>query len=114
MDQKNLTIGILSTTAVILIVGLILAQPNPDRAYADSMNARGGDYIVTTGQLQANEEVLYVINASTQQMVAYQFDINRMKIVKTAVQQLKSRGLRSTSKPASRGSGSSRRGTGRR
>ena len=76
MDNKNFTIGILSTTAVILLVGLLLVQTRPEPAYGFGMNAQGGDYVLITGQLQRNEEILYVIDAASQKMIAYRFDIN--------------------------------------
>ena len=56
MDTKNFAIGVLSTTAVVLFVGLILIHTRPQPAYGNAMNAQGGDYVLITGQLQRNEE----------------------------------------------------------
>lgn len=80
MDSKNLAIGILSTTAVILLVGLILVQTRPEPAYGFGMNAQGGDYLLTTGQMQHSQELLYVIDAALEKMLVYRFDINRRQI----------------------------------
>jgi len=80
MDSKNLAIGVLSTTAVILLVGLILVQNQPQPALAVGMNAQGGDYLLTTGQLSSSRELLYVIDAAQEKMLVYGFDINKQKI----------------------------------
>lgn len=80
MDSKNLAIGILSTTAVILLVGLLIIQSRPEPAYGFGMNAQGGDYLVTTGQLDSAQELLYVIDARSGQLLAYRFDMSRQQI----------------------------------
>ncbi len=80
MDSKNFAIGVLSTTAVILFVGLLVINTRPEPAYASNMNARGGDYLLTTGQLSDTEELLYLIDASNQVLVVYRFDLNQQKV----------------------------------
>ena len=80
MNSKDLTIGILSTTAVILFVGLVLVQSRPEPAYAFGMTARGGDYLVTTGQLQPSQEVLYILDAASEKLLVYRFDMSRKQI----------------------------------
>ncbi|MFQ5490882.1 MAG: hypothetical protein ACE5GE_09195 [Phycisphaerae bacterium] len=80
MDSKNFAIGILSTTAVILLVGLLVVQTQPQSVQANSMNAQGGDYLLITGQLQRNQEVLYVVDGASQKMIVYQYEINRKTI----------------------------------
>lgn len=80
MDSKNFAIGILSTTAVILLVGLVLVQSRPEPAYGFGMNAQGGDYLLTTGQLQPSQEVLYVIDAASERLLVYGFDMGRKQI----------------------------------
>ncbi len=115
MDSKNFAIGVLSTTAVILFVGLLVLETRPQPAYAASMNAQGGDYLVATGQLQDTEELLYVIDARNQVLVVYRFDINRKQINLTDRQDL--RALAPASKPADQtaddSKDDSRRGRGR-
>jgi hypothetical protein len=88
MDAKNFTIGILSTTAVILLVGLFVIHSRPEPSYASGMNAQGGDYLLTTGQLQDSEELLYVVDAQSRRMVVYRFDINRKQIQHTFAKNL--------------------------
>jgi hypothetical protein len=88
MDAKNFTIGILSTTAVILLVGLFVIHSRPEPSYASGMNAQGGDYLLTTGQLQDSEELLYVVDAQNRRMVVYRFDINRKQIQHTFAKNL--------------------------
>ena len=81
MDSKNFAIGVLSTTATILLVGVVLLYSRPDDVRADGMTASGGGYIVTVGSLTQNdEELVYVIDASTDKMIVYRFDGNRRQI----------------------------------
>ena len=114
MDPKNFTIGILSTTAVILLVGLLVIHNRPQPAYASGMNAQGGDYLLTTGQLQDSEELLYIIDARAQRMIVYRFDINRNQIEHTFAKNLAR--LQGRDEESSRGTGKtpSRRSRGRR
>ncbi len=79
-STKNLAIGVLSTTAVILLVGLILLHSKPEPAYGGGMTAQGGDYLLVTGQIQRNEQALYVIDAGAHRMIAYRFDLARKQI----------------------------------
>ncbi len=74
MNSKDLAIGVLSTTAVILFVGLIILNTQPTPVYASGMSDRGGDYILVTGAMWAQEELLYVINSAENKMMIYRFD----------------------------------------
>ncbi|MHC4067290.1 MAG: hypothetical protein ACYSUI_22690 [Planctomycetota bacterium] len=115
MDSKNLAIGVLSTTAVILLTALILVQTRPEPAYAFGMNAQGGDYLLTTGQMQPAQELLYVIDAAHERMVVYQFDINRRQINmgrSVNLERMRERAASSADRPKG-GSGKGRRGRGR-
>jgi hypothetical protein len=74
MDQKNLTIGVLSTTAAIMLVGLVLVTCRTSPVIAAGMTEHGGDYIMTVGASpQADEQFLYVIDVPLQKMVVYRF-----------------------------------------
>lgn len=88
VDSRNLAIGVLSTTAVILFVGLVLLQTRPTPAYASGMADRGGDYILITGELWDREELLYLIDAREQRLLTYKYDLNRKTIKRTAGQLL--------------------------
>ena len=81
MDQKNFTIGLLSTTAAILLVGLALVTARPQPALAAGMTATGGDYIMSVGTTpQTDEEYLYIINVPAQRMIVYRFDANKASV----------------------------------
>lgn len=81
MDNKNFAIGLLSTTAVILFVGLAVIHSRPASVHADGMTVRGGDYEITVGALdQEDEELVYVIDSSQQRMIAYRFNSNTERI----------------------------------
>jgi hypothetical protein len=73
-DSKNLAIGILSTTAVILLVGLILIESRPEPAFASGVGVEGGDYVMGVGRFDDRTEALYVIDAPTNRMVVYAYD----------------------------------------
>ena len=81
MDSKDFTIGILSTTAVILLTGLFIIQSRPAPAHASGMTAKAGNYVMANGQLHNNEELLYIINTATDHMTAYRLDVRAKQIV---------------------------------
>ncbi len=81
MDNKNFAIGILSTTAIILFVGLTVIHTRPAPVLADGMTVRGGDYEMTVGALdQTDEELVYIIDSGQQRMIAYRFNTNSERI----------------------------------
>jgi len=81
MNSKNFAIGVLSTTATILLVGLILLHSRSNDALANGMTTSGGGYVVTVGNLTWNDEqVVYVVDASTDKMVVYRFNGGRHEI----------------------------------
>ncbi|MCK4660455.1 MAG: hypothetical protein KAV82_13115 [Phycisphaerae bacterium] len=76
MDNKNLTIAVLGITAVILLVGVIIVNSQPQPALASAgPGIESGDYILATGQFLPDEHLLYVIDAVSQRMIVYRFDI---------------------------------------
>ena len=80
MNSKDLTIGILSTTAVILLTGLFIIHSRPAPAYAASMTAQTGDYVIANGHVHNDEEVLYVINKATERLVVYRVNLRAGQI----------------------------------
>ena len=81
MDPKNFTIGILSTTAVILFVGLTIIHTRPEPAYAAGMTTTNGDYVLTVGIITINDrELVYVIDAPAEKLIAYGFDAGKRQI----------------------------------
>lgn len=74
-DSRNLAIGLLSSTAVMLLVGLVIVQSRPAPVQADGMSLLAGDYVLTVGNVdQTDEEMLYVIDNGEAKMIAYRFD----------------------------------------
>lgn len=88
MNSKDLAIGVLSTTAVILFVGLILLNAQPTTVHASGMLDRGGDYIMLSGELWEQEELLYVIDAGTSRMIAYRYNQTTKQIEVGGAQEL--------------------------
>jgi len=81
MDSKNFTIGVLSTTAVILLVGMLVIHSRPEPAMAFGMTASGGDYLLTVGALQTrDEELVFVTHAPSMKMNVYRFDVAKAAI----------------------------------
>ncbi len=81
MDTKNFTIGILSTTAVILLVGLLLLNGGTAPAWGSGMTTDAGDYVLSVGQYASpDEELVYIIDTPGERLIAYRFDGGRQRI----------------------------------
>ena len=81
MESKNFAIGVLSTTATVLLVGVVLLYSRPDDVRAGGMTTSGGRYVVTVGSLtQADEDLVYVLDTSAEKMIVYRFDGNRHQV----------------------------------
>ncbi len=79
VDGKTFAIGVLSVTACVLFVGLMLVSTPaaaPTAAYAIGQNDRGGDYIMLTQQVSNTNEAVVVIDAAARWMIVYLFDYN--------------------------------------
>ncbi len=75
MNSKDMTIGILSTTAVILLVGILIIHSRPEPALASGMTVSGGRYVMTVGGVTIDdEELVFVIDSPEQKMLVYRFD----------------------------------------
>lgn len=85
IDGRLAGIGVLSVTACILFVGLILVLQTARPAEAIGMNDRGGDYIMVTQQVSNSNEAVVVIDAAAKRMIAYAFDYNNkaLEILRT-------------------------------
>ena len=74
IDSKDFAIGILSITATILFVGVILIAVQPEPVLASGMSASGGDYVMTVGQAASvDEEYVYVLDSPAEKMIVYRF-----------------------------------------
>ncbi len=81
VDSKDFVIGILSTTAAILLVGVLIINTRPEPAWADGMTTAGGAYVLTVGGVSiADEEHLYVLDTPAERLVAYRFNASRQQI----------------------------------
>ena len=81
MDPRKFAIGVLSTTATILLVGVVLLYSRPADVRADGMTTSAGGYVVTVGSLTQNdEELVYIVNAASDKLVVYRFDGNQRQI----------------------------------
>lgn len=81
MDSKNFAIGILSTTAVILLVGLLLLNGDPAPAWGSGMTTDAGDYVLSVGRYESeDEELVYVIDTPSEKLIAYRFNGGRQRI----------------------------------
>jgi len=107
IDNRTLAIGVLSVTACIFFVGLVLVPQPP--VYAIGQLDRGGDYIMLTQQLSTTTEGVVVIDAAAKQMIVYQYDYNNR-----ALDILRRVYLDQLPKPTRSGEGEQRPGPGRR
>ena len=73
--DKNLAIGVLSITAMVLLVGLVIVSRQPSAFAAAGPGIQTGDYILTTGQFLPDEDLLYVVDAVQERLVVYRFDV---------------------------------------
>ena len=81
MNSKNLAIGVLSTTAVVLFVGLVIINAQTTPVRADGMTTSGGDYVLAVGGVnKPDEEYLYLLDTSAQKLIAYRFDTGKRQI----------------------------------
>ncbi len=80
MDRNTYAIGILSVTAVVLLVGIAVVGSMPRPALATGQMDRGGDYIMVTNQFNTGTELVFVIDAAMNRMAAYGYDINQKVI----------------------------------
>jgi len=80
-DSRNLTIGVLTITATVLFVGLVLTTSGPDsQAMAYGQLDRGGDYVIFTGQFTQNSELVYIVDAAAKRLVAYSYETSNRQI----------------------------------
>lgn len=80
IDSRALAIGVLSITACILFVGLMLMMLQPRPAYAIGQVDRSGDYIMATQQLSSSQEACVVIDAASRNMGLYLYNASNRQI----------------------------------
>lgn len=81
MESKSLTIGVLSTTAVILLVGLLVIHTRPAPAFASGMTTTSGDFVMTVGSdASGDQELVYLLDVPVGRLIAYRFNAGRQSI----------------------------------
>lgn len=81
-DSKNLAIAVLSITATVLLVGVILGGLfTANEALAIGQTDRGGDYIMVTGQFTQNSELIFVTDAAAQRLNLYSYETSTRQFV---------------------------------
>lgn len=78
-DPKNLTIAMLCVSATILVTALVLL-PGTNQALADTPASRG-DYIMVTGSYSKSIDLLYIVDRSQQQLIAYVLNLHRGDVI---------------------------------
>jgi hypothetical protein len=74
-QEANMAAGVLTITAAILLVGIVLLYSGgQNQALASGQLDRGGDYVVVTGQYTLNTELIYVTDAAAGRMNVYSFE----------------------------------------
>ncbi len=83
MTSKDFAIGVLSVTAVILLVGLIILNAAaPQTALASGQSGTVGEYVVTTSSVDAQCEILCILDTSVQRLNFYQLDPITYQVVR--------------------------------
>lgn len=81
MNQQNFAIGILSVTATILLVGILLMGTlAPQEAQGYAQIDRGGDYVMLTSQWRLSDEVLWILDGRSQMLGLYYFNPDRARL----------------------------------
>jgi len=80
-NGKDLTIAILSVTAVILLVAVLIVNGlSPREAMAFGQSDKVGKYVVSTAQLEGTAELLVVLNSEVGQINLYGFNVQQGQI----------------------------------
>ena len=81
VDSRDFAIGVLSITAMILLVGVILVSMQPASTIASGMTVTAGSYTMTVGQAASvDEEFLYVFDGPAEKMIVYRFNTTQQTI----------------------------------
>ncbi len=74
MDRKDLAIGVLSVTAVMLLVSVVVVQTCAVPAQAAAVSVYSGPFTVVPGRVSRDSELIYVLDNVTQRFLAYAID----------------------------------------
>jgi hypothetical protein len=81
MNRETFAIGVLSITATILLVGVLVVVSLPAPAVALGELDRGGDYVMVTSQFMNNWEVVFITDGAVGRMGAYFYNLNTQTIL---------------------------------
>lgn len=70
MDKKSFTIGVLSLTAVLLFVAILIMPPRASANFA----VKDRDYQAVTAAINANDEALYILDNRSGQMACFSYN----------------------------------------
>src|SRR5262245_23524820 len=79
-DDHRLTIGVLSVTATVLLVGVLVVSLVNRSAMAIGQIDRGGDYIMVTMQFNSNTENVVITDAAAEKMIVYGLNVNNFRL----------------------------------
>ncbi len=101
MDSRNFTIGILSTTAIILLAAVLVFQAPQPTVLADGMAIIKDDYVLSVGAATRNDEdLVYIIDSVTERLGVYRFNTSRKQI--ELVQGISMAEMRSSADPSAK------------
>ena len=71
MDNKTYAIGVLSITAVILLVAVLIISSSTPAARAGEISSVAGDFTISVGHATNDSELLYIVDNTTERMCVY-------------------------------------------
>lgn len=77
MDKKTFSIGILSLTAVLLFVAILIMPPRASANFA----VKDRDYQAVTAAIQANDEALYILDNRSGLMACFSYNPQQRALV---------------------------------
>jgi hypothetical protein len=80
MDKKTFSIGILSVTALILLLANMM--PVPQARAADAVKER--DFTLVTSSISQGGEALYIVDNRTSQIGVFSWDTTQRRVVARA------------------------------
>lgn len=80
IDGRTFAIGVLSVTACVLFVGLLMLANRPPAALGIGQNDRAGDYIMLTQQVSNSNEAVIIIDAAAKRMCVYAVNVSNKRI----------------------------------
>jgi hypothetical protein len=83
MDKKTYSIGILSVTAVVLLVANILSTPRAEAT--QGIVNQGRDFTVVSSPVQSGGDALYILNNRTGILGVFTYDTSTRRMVPRVV-----------------------------